>query len=167
MGRIKGVKTGPWKKLCKQGHDRTLPDALTPQGKCRACGLAATLRWQAQHRERANKNSREYYERHKDDVKARKAAYARFKRASEPHKHRVAKRMAATGWSGPAYSAQWAMQQGRCFLCDKEPNGALHADHCHTSGRPRGLLCNQCNGLLGFAGDNPDLLRAAADYLER
>ncbi len=40
-------------------------------------------------------------------------------------------------------------------------------DHCHTSGKVRESLCNQCNVLLGTASDDPDILREAIAYLER
>src|SRR5262245_6704947 len=38
-------------------------------------------------------------------------------------------------------------------------------DHCHNGGGPRGLLCRLCNRALGFARDDPAILRALADYL--
>lgn len=56
-------------------------------------------------------------------------------------------------------------QNGKCAICDK--NRARDVDHDHETGRIRGLLCNQHNQGLGLFGDNPELLRAAADYLER
>lgn len=40
-------------------------------------------------------------------------------------------------------------------------------DHCHDSSRIRGLLCHTCNSGIGKLRDNPELLRKAADYLER
>jgi hypothetical protein len=54
-----------------------------------------------------------------------------------------------------------------CAICGKGPGKRkLDRDHCHTTGRPRGLLCHRHNrGLDWFAG--PDELRAAAAYLER
>jgi hypothetical protein len=40
-------------------------------------------------------------------------------------------------------------------------------DHDHSSGEFRGILCSKCNVAIGMMRDRPDLLRAAADYLER
>jgi hypothetical protein len=40
-------------------------------------------------------------------------------------------------------------------------------DHCHTTGKIRGLLCNPCNRGLGFFRDSPELLQQAVDYLEK
>lgn len=41
----------------------------------------------------------------------------------------------------------------------------FHIDHCHTTNSFRGLLCPNCNSGMGLLGDNPDRLRAAAEYL--
>ncbi len=58
---------------------------------------------------------------------------------------------------------------GRCAICGLAFNRKAEAvvDHCHESGRVRGLLCARCNALLGFACDRRETLRAAAGYLER
>lgn len=62
------------------------------------------------------------------------------------------------------------VQDGRCAICkgDKPSlrgSRAWSIDHCHTTGRVRGLLCNECNVALGLFRDNVDSLLAAADYL--
>jgi hypothetical protein len=55
-----------------------------------------------------------------------------------------------------------------CAICGKpDPKQNLSIDHDHKTGRVRGLLCESHNLGLGKFQDNPALLRAAADYLER
>lgn len=51
------------------------------------------------------------------------------------------------GLTAEAYDEMYEKQQGRCFLCERERK--LVIDHCHTTGRVRGLLCNGCNIGLG------------------
>lgn len=56
-----------------------------------------------------------------------------------------------------------------CKICKSDdPRGRYgwHTDHKHPSGPIRGILCRACNHLLGHADDHPDVLRAAALYLE-
>ena len=64
------------------------------------------------------------------------------------------------------YEAMVARQDGRCALCRRRPIKRLCVDHSHETRMLRSLLCHGCNRGLGHFGDNPDLLRAGADYLE-
>ncbi|MEU5698398.1 endonuclease VII domain-containing protein [Streptomyces aurantiacus] len=57
-----------------------------------------------------------------------------------------------------------ASQMGLCVICLKAP--AVHVDHCHQTGRVRGVLCFNCNSAIGKLGDDPDAVRRAAAYLE-
>ncbi|MET7848119.1 endonuclease VII domain-containing protein [Streptomyces avermitilis] len=57
-----------------------------------------------------------------------------------------------------------ASQMGICVICLKAP--AAHVDHCHKTGRVRGVLCFNCNSAIGKLGDDPDAVRRAAAYLE-
>ena len=59
--------------------------------------------------------------------------------------------------------------RGTCEICKKRcsQSARLSIDHCHSTGRVRGVLCQRCNRLLGMAKDDPVLLKTAAIYLEQ
>ena len=67
------------------------------------------------------------------------------------------------------YEAMLASQGGRCAICKTTPDtqryNVFHVDHCHSTGRVRGLLCRGCNNMLGVIGDDPEALRRAIAYL--
>ena len=59
-----------------------------------------------------------------------------------------------------------AMRSAMCAICRRRVEGReLHLDHCHTTGRTRGFLCNQCNAGIGMFRDNQKLLDSAIKYL--
>lgn len=62
------------------------------------------------------------------------------------------------------YQTMLVEQNGECAICSKVLEKPC-IDHCHTTGKVRGLLCNSCNTGLGHFKDNPDSLEAAIRYL--
>lgn len=72
------------------------------------------------------------------------------------------------GLSVKDYASLLAKQNGVCAICQKpdKDNIRLAVDHCHATGRIRGLLCSNCNIALGNFYDNVDSLKAAISYLE-
>src|SRR5229473_1068090 len=78
------------------------------------------------------------------------------------------------GISVEQYEELLKKQHGKCAVCGEgetamSRRGVLHrlsVDHCHVTGKIRGLLCKRCNtNIAGFA-EAPSLLRRAAAYLE-
>ena len=55
-----------------------------------------------------------------------------------------------------------------CAMCGGTPTRAegWHVDHDHETGGIRGVLCSRCNHAIGLLDEDPQRLRAAADYLE-
>lgn len=58
-------------------------------------------------------------------------------------------------------------QDGRCAICGVSvlPPKKAVVDHCHATGRVRGILCPNCNLGLGHFYDTPALLWRALSYL--
>jgi len=62
-------------------------------------------------------------------------------------------------------------QGNRCAICNSPPidsrveDPVLSIDHCHATGRVRGLLCAPCNHGLGHFNDDPRRVLLAARYL--
>lgn len=59
----------------------------------------------------------------------------------------------------------YILQENKCKICKKEFK-KLNVDHCHTSGKVRGLLCSNCNTGLGLFKDNSEFLQSALLYLK-
>lgn len=70
------------------------------------------------------------------------------------------------GLSPEAYQMLLDKQEGCCAGCGiHHADGKLLVDHDHKTMRVRGLLCNDCNLVLGWSHDSPVLLRRLASYL--
>ena len=67
------------------------------------------------------------------------------------------------------YTQMLEVQGGVCAICGCPcaTGRRLAVDHCHTTGKVRGLLCGNCNKGLGSFKDDPRLIRKAIDYLEK
>lgn len=66
------------------------------------------------------------------------------------------------------YHETLTRQNNCCAICSKPENGKrLAVDHCHTTNRLRGLLCSNCNTLLGLAHDDIKTLERAIEYLKK
>jgi len=93
------------------------------------------------------------------------------KRRHEDHRKQLWSRREKNGFSKEVFETILSQQEGRCAICSvmlavgKKSTNA-HADHNHTTGKPRAILCGMCNVGLGHFQDNPALLRKAADYVE-
>ena len=123
---------------------------------------------------------RAYRERNKEKLKAQSSAYNKseyrreFMRAwRAQNKDKIAASTARArakryGLELSELERMTAEQGGTCAICrDAFPANPkhCHVDHCHDTGKVRGLLCILCNLMLGKARDRPDVLIRAAEYL--
>lgn len=134
---------------------------------CRACGVEYPL--ENFHRHRSTRDGRTSY--CKPCAIAKTAAWQK----ANPERARAASASSQmrtrNGMTQEEYDAMLAAQGGVCAICGRADllpkNKRFDIDHCHGSGRVRGLLCRRCNVVLGYVSDDSEILRAAALYLER
>lgn len=113
----------------------------------------------------AREHRTQFYERRRNDPD--RAARVREYNRAEQLRRRY-------GMTMEEHDAKLAAQGGVCMICGQPPSpdgvkaaSRLHMDHDHETGRNRDLICLNCNRGLGYFKDDPKLLRAAADYIER
>ena len=78
------------------------------------------------------------------------------------------------GISLDEYNELLSKQKGKCAICGVNNNGkyrnkprAFAVDHCHITGKIRGLLCSDCNTGIGLLKDNVNILQYAIKYLNK
>lgn len=130
------------------GKDQRLP-------KCKCCLAAEARLWRKKNPKKmrlANKNNH-----------TRHAMAIRSKRLKDKY-----------GIDIDEYAYLLEKQGYVCAICErpetKYRNGtliSLAVDHCHATGKVRGLLCILCNRGIGNFHDNPNKLQLAIDYLNK
>lgn len=128
---------------------------------CRKCRVKVTTEWNKANKQRSLEIKRKTDAKRADKIKEwRVAAYG--KAAKGYHLKRT------FGITLEDYNNMLAAQNHACAVCCKpatESTRALAVDHCHSTGRVRGLLCFRCNSAIGSLNDNPDTIIKAFNYL--
>jgi hypothetical protein len=109
--------------------------------RCCTCGKEKTLDKMTKNSKCKDCNNRALKEYHKN--------YYRYKKY---------------GLSKKEYNELKKQQNNKCLICLKEKK--LCIDHCHISGKVRGLLCRKCNAAIGSLGDDIKTITRALNYLK-
>lgn len=117
--------------------------------------------------------SRLWCQFHLDELqRAARLLYPGAQDTLEVAKNRDGKLRKQYGITLQEYQEMWVTQGGRCRICGRAETVVrkgtvcnLSVDHCHDTGRVRGLLCNNCNRAIGLLGDDPATMADAVEYL--
>lgn len=137
--------------------------------KCKPCHGIATKKWRDEHKE----SQAAYRKIWKSENRERVNASAKARRLANIHERRKQEREKSTfNTYGITVKQKEEMlsAQGGCAACGgNEPNSkkGWHIDHCHATGKVRGILCHHCNSSLGNARDSIDRLKMLIAYLEK
>jgi hypothetical protein len=117
---------------------------------CKKCHTEKTIQYQKKNKEKVNSKNLKW---DKDNPDKRRDAYYRR----------------TYGITLDEYNNLHLNQSGKCKLCkDVEvlPKSRLGVDHCHDTGRIRGLLCDLCNTALGRLGDSVESIERVLAYVK-
>jgi hypothetical protein len=87
------------------------------------------------NKEKANQVSKEYYQANRERLLQMQKGWARQR---------------LYGLSQEDYDAMLLKTNGNCQMCGYKFLKTPHIDHCHVTGKVRGLLCAECNTSLGI-----------------
>lgn len=112
--------------------------------------------------------SKEHYQKNRDSIIKRCRQYELSRPEWKRAKSLRYKRKKIYGITQADYDVMYMKQLGLCACCH-EPfvKETPCIDHCHKTGKIRGILHNQCNRILGQAQDSIDKLQYAIEYLQK
>lgn len=109
-----------------------------------------------------NKN---YYTKNKKELTSKSKAYA----LENKEKIKNDKMRRKFGIAIEEKILLFAKQGNKCAICGCTENNVgrdWDIDHCHKTGKIRGILCSNCNRGLGLFQDSSEYLKQACTYLE-
>lgn len=133
------------------------------QGFCKTCAKTAYDQWREDNRDKVNERMRNVRAEWTEERRAHSRVWQR-------DYNREKNRFRKYGLTKEDYLRMVDEQNGMCAICQKPydwETSALHIDHCHVTGRVRGLLCHSCNKGLGHFYDDVANLARAVDYLKK
>lgn len=143
--------------------------------------VARRAAYRESHKEEIQAYDEKYRKKHRKEIRRRNKGRKRPPRWIKPNhrvkllspelrKKRLRKNYLKTtyGLTPDEFEAMRVKQENKCAICQKEFSEKMPPCVDHKKGsRVRALLCNHCNLAIGLAAEKPDVLRMAADYLEK
>lgn len=140
-------------------------------------------KWYSTRKESERQRQQAKYQRDKEKVRERNAARYALKReailqSSRELYQKTRGRVLSKCWewrlkdqfgmTPGQYFAMLDAQGGRCAVCRSEPlKRKLGVDHCHATGKVRGLLCHSCNIAIGLLKDSVPAIENLLAYMKR
>ncbi len=114
--------------------------------------------------------------KNRDDYNAKRLAWANGNRERRTRQARNSHLKMNFGITLEEQNELVKKQDNRCSICknifkeiidkSKRRRGGFVVDHCHKTGKVRGLLCSKCNSGLGYFKDSVDNLYMAIQYVD-
>ena len=131
---------------------------------CKKCEKEYAYKWRANNKDKWNSYNKVWKKNNPDKIKDYKSRMYNI----DNGKSAINKMKYTHGIGIEEYNVMHKGQEGRCAICGSRKAskfGRLYIDHCHGTGKIRGLLCRNCNAGLGMFKDDPEIIMEAATYL--
>lgn len=159
------------------------PERLNPECKVCIC-LLTDETWSPSNRKYRryicktcwNNRQREYQQKDPNWREAQKAKSKKYRENRDPETRLKQTRNSRCkyirrkfGITLEEYENMVLDRKGCCDICQSQSKGRgnLHIDHCHQTGKLRGLLCMNCNVVLGLVYDKSEILNSAINYINK
>lgn len=140
---------GEYKELTKFWNRKCYKDGYSP--RCKSC-------WSDQKSKQAWRDGNKDYQNQWRLRNVDKCNLSSLKSRIK-HKYKI---------SLSDYEDLISKQGNSCAICKTHQDSLyrrLSIDHCHKTGKVRGLLCDRCNKSIGAFNDDVQLLDSAINYL--
>ena len=163
---IKYTKSTYWLYRCDCGIERIINGYKLRRFKLKkgfdlSCGC--------DRKEKSFIKRKAYLENHREERREYQKKYQEKYQETHDRKQYFSHYFKKYGMTKEEYIQFFNNQNGKCKICGKhqsELKRRLAVDHCHITGRIRGLICANCNTAIGFFNDDPVLVGKAKIYLE-
>jgi endogenous inhibitor of DNA gyrase (YacG/DUF329 family) len=135
-----------------------MPRSANRQRTCQQCGKAYTLGVESSQHKYCSLECRNKWHYSRWKSSGNKRCQLKTKNYWLQHKY---------GISSEQKEEMLQKQGYKCAVCEttKPTKFGWHVDHCHTTNKIRGILCQFCNQLLGMAKDDVSILQQSIKYL--
>ncbi len=123
-------------------------------------------KYREKNKENILKREKLYREENKEKMNENNTSY----RKKNPDYHRAHMLKSCYNITIEDWDNMFAKQAGCCEICGIHQSAiktTLCVDHCHNTGKVRGLLCIKCNTAIGSLNDDVSILEKAIKYLEK
>jgi hypothetical protein len=155
----------------EKGRDRGL------EAECKKCSKLRKSTYYNSHKQEHLKAGRKYYYNNKEKYKATRKIYLSkkenidrmiaYRKKNKDNRNYILKHV--FNMSREEYNSLLKMQHESCAICKRHYSNfkkALAVDHDHKTGKNRGLLCGNCNIILGHLKDIIKVVENLKIYLQ-
>lgn len=158
---------------CKQDkplseYNKTQRNKSGLEAHCRDCSVEHQAQWRKDNPDKGKEYNDRWVSRN-PDYKQNERFGVEYKRSDYVKRGWNYNLVTKYGITSDEFYAMLESQGGGCAICGCQNSGAvgrvMSVDHCHKTGKVRGILCHPCNKGLGMFADDSARVAAAADYL--